>query len=50
MKIIFANTLLSSLAQLAAMCAADAPAKSRNEAKTAGGKPNVLLVITDDQG
>jgi arylsulfatase A-like enzyme len=40
MKIIFAGILLSSLAPLAALPAADAPAK----------KPNVLLIITDDQG
>ncbi|GBL27113.1 hypothetical protein EMGBS8_10610 [Verrucomicrobiota bacterium] len=40
MKVIFAGILLSSLAPLAALRAADAPAKSRNEAKTAGGKLN----------
>jgi arylsulfatase A-like enzyme len=50
MKIIFAGILLSWLAPLAALHAADAPAKSRSEAKTAGGNPNVLLIITDDQG
>ena len=40
MKIIFAGILLSWLAPLATLHAADAPAK----------KPNVLLIITDDQG
>ena len=33
---------------LAASPAADAPAKSRSEAKTAAGNPNVLLIVCDD--
>jgi arylsulfatase A-like enzyme len=30
--------------------AAGAPAKSRSEAKTAGGKPNIVLILADDFG
>lgn len=50
MKIIFAGILLSWLAPLATLHAAEAPAKSRNEAKTAGGKPNIVLILADDLG
>ena len=38
------------LAPLAALHAADAPKQIRSVAKTAGGNPNVLIVLVDDMG
>ena len=38
------------LAPLATLHAADAPAKSLSEAKTAGGIPNIILFLIDDLG
>ena len=45
-------TLLTALllAPLAALHASDAPMKSRSVAKTAGAKPNILFILTDDEG
>jgi arylsulfatase A-like enzyme len=38
------------LAPLAALQAAEAPKQSRSAAKTAGGKPNLIIIFTDDMG
>jgi len=38
------------LAPLAALHAADAAVESRSEAKTAGGKPNIVVILADDLG
>jgi arylsulfatase A len=46
----FSFLLALLLAPLASLHAADAPAKSRSEAKTAGGNPNIILFLIDDLG
>lgn len=38
------------LAPLTALSASEPPAQSRSAAKTAGGNPNVIFILTDDQG
>ena len=42
------NSLL--LVPMATFHAADASAQSRSESKTAERKPNVIIIMTDDQG
>jgi hypothetical protein len=45
-------TLLTTLllAPLAALHAADTAKQSQTEAKLASSKPNILFILTDDQG
>ena len=38
------------LSPLAALHSADAPTRSRSEAKTAEGKPNIVVIVADDLG
>jgi hypothetical protein len=44
------KTLITFLLNLTTAFAADAPVKSHSEAKTVGGKPNIVFILADDLG